>query len=353
VRPVRLAVADDSTFVRMAVARMLRDEPRIEVVGLAASGEELLTRFDQWQPDVITLDLAMPGIGGLGTLDHIRARSDVPVIILSTHAGRGAPQTLEALHRGATDFVDKQQYSLIDFRSLREVLIERILAVVGTGPASVPVRARPLEAEPRRTEVGLVLVGASTGGPPAIERLLADLGDQLPVPLVVAQHMPEGFTRAFADRLNARLPLEVREASHGEVLRNGQVLVAPAGLHLRIVTRRGDGLPIVELGAEPRQAPNHPSVDELFRSAATVFGARAVAVLLTGMGRDGAAGLEELATRGGLALIQDRASSVVWGMPGAAVGLGFPHEQLPLDRIGPRLRQLWESPASEDQTADG
>lgn len=323
---------------------MLRDEPRIVVVGLAASGEELLAHLDEWQPDVITLDLAMPGIGGLGTLDSIVARRPTPVIILSTHAGHGAPQTLEALHRGAADFVDKQQYSLIDFRSLRDVLVERILAVTAAIQAAVPVRQ--VRATPRHKPeaLELIVLGTSTGGPPAVERILTDLGANLPVPLIVAQHMPEGFTRAFADRLNARLPLEVREARSGEPLTAGRVLIAPAGQHLRVV--RGDATLEVALDAEPRDAPNHPSVDELFRSAAAAVGPAAVGVLLTGMGRDGALGLQELARRGALALIQDRPSSVVWGMPGAAVALGFPHELLPLEQIGSRLRQLWEKQQS-------
>lgn len=342
-KPIRLAVADDSTFVRMAIARMLRDEPRIEVVGLAASGEELLAHLDNWRPDAITLDLAMPGIGGLGALMRILARGPMPVLILSTHAGRGAPQTLEALHLGAADFVDKQQYSLVDFRSLKEVLTERILAIVAKAEPAAPVKSTMRVGTGTSGAVNLVVLGASTGGPPAVERILVDLGDDLPVPLIVAQHMPEGFTRAFADRLNARLPLAVGEARDGEVLQAGRVLIAPAGQHLRVVVRREDGARVVVLDVEPRDAANRPSVDELFRSSAEVAGSGAVGVLLTGMGRDGAEGLRELVRRGGLALVQDRATSVVWGMPGAAVGLGITHEEVALGAIGARLRALWAS----------
>jgi two-component system chemotaxis response regulator CheB len=338
-RAIRLAVADDSTFVRMAIARMLRDEPRLQVVGLASSGEELLAKLDEWRPDVITLDLAMPGIGGLGALDRIVAMTTIPVIILSTHAGHGAPQTLEALHRGATDFIDKQKYSLVDFRALREVLIDRVLTVAGRSTpapqvtAPLPVRDRP------RGRLDVVVLGASTGGPPAIERILGDLGAALPVPMVIAQHMPEGFTRAFADRLNGRLQLEVREAHDGEPLVPGRVLIAPAGRHLRLALRP-DGARIATLHDEPKDAPNHPSVDELFRSAAAIAGPSAIGILLTGMGRDGAAGLRDLVAAGGLGWIQDRATSVVWGMPGAAAALGFPHEQLALADIGPRLVEV-------------
>lgn len=340
-KPIRLAIADDSSFVRKVLARMLAEERRIDVVGLAASGEELLARLAEWRPDVITLDLAMPGIGGLLTLDAIVAQTSIPVLILSTHAGRGAPQTLEALHRGAVDFVDKQQYSLVDFRALRDVLIERILAVGAAGagprPAAPPLAAQTLP--PRSGAVELVVVGASTGGPPAIEAILEAIGADLPVPLVIAQHMPAGFTRAFADRLNARLPIEVREARGGDVLRANCVLVAPAGAHTRIVVDQV-GLRRVAVSTEPIR-PSSPSVDELFESAAETVGAGVLGVLLTGMGRDGASGLREIVVQGGTALIQDRQSSVVWGMPGAAAALGFPHQLASLAAIGPRLRELW------------
>jgi two-component system chemotaxis response regulator CheB len=277
---------------------------------------------------------------------RILARGPMPVLILSTHAGRGAPQTLEALHLGAADFVDKQQYSLVDFRSLKEVLTERILAIVAKAEPVVPAKPprRPVTAA--AGAVSLVVLGASTGGPPAVERILVDLGEDLPVPLIVAQHMPEGFTRAFADRLNARLPLAVGEARDGEVLQPGRVLIAPAGQHLRVGPRREDGAWAVVLDVEPREAANRPSVDELFRSAAHLAGRGAVGVVLTGMGRDGAEGLREVVGQGGLALVQDRATSVVWGMPGAAVGLGIVHEEHPLGAIGGRLRALW-SPAPE------
>lgn len=338
-KAIRLAVADDSTFVRMAIARMLRDEPRVAVVGLASSGEELLARLDDWQPDVVTLDLAMPGIGGLGALDRIVAMTTIPVIILSTHAGQGAPQTLEALHRGATDFIDKQKYSLVDFRALREVLIDKVITVAGHGTPAAPLVSRPHARRATPGRIDLVVLGASTGGPPAIERILGDLGGTLTVPMVVAQHMPEGFTRAFADRLNARLAVEVREANDGEPLLPGRVLIAPAGRHLRLALRP-DGMRTATLHDEPRDAPNHPSVDELFRSAAAIAGPSALGILLTGMGKDGALGLRDMVSAGATAWIQDRATSVVWGMPGAAAALGFPHDQLGIAEIGPRLVEL-------------
>ena len=345
--PVRVAVVDDSSFIRMAVVRMLEGDRRILVVGTARSGEELIDRLDDWRPDVITLDLSMPGMGGLRTLDHVMAHRPVPVIVLSGRSRGDAPLAIEALHRGAVDFVDKRRYSLVDFEALRQVLVHRILEVSGHRPGGdaapqeeVPTErsrpSRPSPAPARRREFELVVIGASTGGPVAIQRVLADLRGFLPVPAVVAQHMPPGFTRAFAERLNSRLPLTVREAGDAEALVPATVYIAPAGRHLRI-ERRGDGL-MTRLDDEPGAGGSHlPSADVLFASAARAARHAVLAVLLTGMGRDGARGMAELAAAGAYTLAQDEPSSVVWGMPRAAAELNAVRETLPLDGIGSLL----------------
>ena len=336
-RLIRLAVVDDSAFVRKAIQKMLAGDARIEVVGTATSGEELLANLAAWAPDVITLDLSMAGIGGLVTLDRVMALRPTPVIILSTHAGRGAPQTIEALHRGAADFIDKQEYSLLDFSALREVLVAKVLAVAwsdvsrhGTGTLA------PAAPEPAGG-YQVLLIGASTGGPPAIEQVLQDLGGDCPVPVLVVQHMPQGFTRAFADRLNSHLPLEVREAEEGMPLLPGRVYIGPAGRHLRI--GRGGERAACTLSLKPEGLAHRPAVDELFLSALPDAG-RAAAALLTGMGRDGAEGMRQLAEGGAFTVAQDEATSIVYGMPGAAVNLQAVREVLPLRRIGPRLREV-------------
>lgn len=354
----RIAVADDSSFIRRALARVLGDEPTLEVVGLAASGEELLLHLDEWRPDVVILDLSMPGIGGLRTLDALVARRRLPVLILSTHSRRGAPATIEALLRGATDFVDKQQISLVDFEALRQVLVEKLHQIlgVGTGAAPGPAAASaepagggagaadlrdlrgPRAAATTAGEIDLVVLGASTGGPPAIERILGDLGEALPVPVAVVQHMPPAFTRSFAERLDARLPLRVREATHQEPLLAGGVYIAPGGLHLAI-EREQQTLRAV-LSTSPEAARHRPSVDVLFRSAAAATRGRLVAALLTGMGFDGAAAMAEMARAGIHTIAQDRASSVIFGMPRAAIEAGSALEVLPIERIGPRLLEL-------------
>ncbi|MEM8963529.1 MAG: chemotaxis-specific protein-glutamate methyltransferase CheB [Acidobacteriota bacterium] len=350
-RRIRVAVVDDSTFIRKALARMLGDHPQIELVGTAGSGEELLAHFDTWVPDAITLDLDMPGMGGLATLDHLMARRPTPVIILSTHSGEGAPQTIEALHRGATDFIDKQSYSLVDFEALRAILLEKIFQVTGfvepepepEAPAEpiIPAVTEP-EPVPSTAPVAfdLIAIGASTGGPPTIQRLLEDLGGSVPVPVVIAQHMPVGFTRAFAERLHAYLPMAVREPVTGERLLPDTVYIAPAGQHLRI-TRTEDTL-TAELSKHPNDVTHIPSVDVLFQSIAMSVGRRAVGILLTGMGRDGAQGLLTLKGAGGFTIAQDEVSSVVYGMPRAAALVGAAREIVALNGLGKRLGELLE-----------
>lgn len=351
---IRVAVVDDSSFVRRAIERLLRDEPRIEVVGAAATGEELLAHLAVWRPQVVTLDLAMPGMGGLATLDRLMKTRPTPVIILSTHSGRGAPQTIEALHRGAVDFIDKQRYSLMDFDALRKVLVVKIVevhdAAVGSRP---PKRERGYSgAEPAHSSaaqgVRLVAMGASTGGPPAIQRILEAFRAPLPVPVVIAQHMPPGFTRAFADRLNAHLPFPVREAVDGEQLLRGTAYVAPAGRHF-LVGVRGDRLR-AEVIPDGGESLYSPSVDRLFGSACDSLGSDVIAVLLSGMGRDGAQGMLSLRQAGAYTIAQDESSCVVYGMPAAAVALQAATETLPLDRIGPRLR---DELFSADQAVQG
>jgi two-component system chemotaxis response regulator CheB len=346
VTPVRVVVVDDSSFIRMAVVRMLEGDARIRVVGTARSGEELIERLADWRPDVITLDLSMPGMGGLRTLDHIMSTRPTPVIVLSGRSRADAPLAIEALHRGAVDFIDKRSYSLVDFDALREVLVHRILEVSGHGTkAPLVERAAPAapsagdHGPPAKRQFGIVVLAASTGGPVAIQQVLVDLGPRLPVPAVIAQHMPPGFTRAFAERLNSRLPLSVREAGDAENLLPETVYIAPAGRHLRL-ERRQDAL-CTRLGDTADAGDRHlPSADVLFSSAARAAGRSALAVLLTGMGRDGARGMVELAAAGAHTLAQDEPSSVVWGMPRAAVELGAVRETLPLGEIGGRLRRL-------------
>ena len=351
-KKLRVAVVDDSTFIRKALTRMLGDHSQIEVVGSADSGEELMTHFDRWDPDVVTLDLNMPGMGGLLTLDKIRTkRRRTPVIILSTHSGKGAPQTIEALHRGATDFIDKQNYSLVDFGALREVLIEKIFEVTGTRPPSTEIDPRfdPSLIAPSVLDqdayvapgaYDLIVIGASTGGPPTIQEILEVLGPSCSVPIIIVQHMPVGFTQAFAERLNAHLPLHVREASTAEPLLPDTVYMATAGVHMRVRRSREDAQLYSEFTTHPADAIHIPAIDILFESSAKSVGRRAIGVLLTGMGSDGARGLADLKGKGAYTLAQDEASCIVFGMPRSALALNAVTELATPQAIGERIREL-------------
>lgn len=342
---MKLAVVDDSTFVRKALCRLLEEEPRIEVVGAAASGEELLEKIELWQPDAVTLDLSMPGLGGIGTLDRILQWRRIPVIILSTQSTKDAPLTVEALHHGAVDFIDKGQFSMVDFQALRETLVARLFSVTAHPEIEVApftARSAPLEPASKGTAYSLLLIGASTGGPPAIQQVLEDLGGPLPIPICVVQHMPLGFTNAFAERLDSHLPMSVSEVGHGERLRAGGVYIAPSGMHLRVRTEC-DALYSV-LTHRPDDVAHCPSVDVMFESAIEIA-KKTVAVLLTGMGNDGARGMSELRRAGALTIAQNESSSIVYGMPRAAWDMGGVAEQLHINRIGERLRQVIRSAA--------
>lgn len=351
---VRVAIVDDARFIREALVRLLADDPRIEVVGAASSGEELLNRLDVWAPDAVTLDLEMPGLGGLETLRRLMERRPTPVIILSTHSGEGAPATMEALSYGAADFVDKEAYSLVDFRALREVLVTRLLQVGTRRRSPLAALLPPGPAAPPRasTTVRVLVIGASTGGPRAVEQVLRTVGADLNVPVLVVQHMPVGFTRAFAQRLDKALPFPVAEATHGGHVLPGEAVVAPAGMHCTVVAD-GDTL-VTHLQERPTDSIHRPSIDLAMRSIADVTGARAIGVLLTGMGADGAAGLLEMFRHGAYTIAEAETTCVVYGMPRAAVLMGAVQESLPLHAIGERVRQLIaDEPSEADPITSG
>lgn len=349
-RKIRVLVVDDSALARRMISGALEDDPDVEVVGLAANGSIGLARMDQLDPDLITLDVEMPGMGGLDTLTEIRRRRpSLPVILLSSLTRRGAEVTLDGLYRGASDYLTKPAGLGLDesrarlaeeLRPLVRSLCRRLLA--GPPPSPPPPPPRPIPSEDAGP-IRAILIGASTGGPQALGQLLHELPADLPVPVLIVQHMPPLFTRILAESLSGRTPHRVREAVHGEPVAAGSFRLAPGDRHLEVVGPAAEARLGLTLG--PLEHSCRPSVNVLFRSAARVYEAGVLAVVLTGMGQDGLEGARSVREARGRILVQDEASSVVWGMPRAVHEAGLATAVLPPADLGAEIaRQLRDRP---------
>ncbi|WP_432508201.1 protein-glutamate methylesterase/protein-glutamine glutaminase [Kineococcus esterisolvens] len=339
---IRVLVVDDSVVVRRIVTDVLASDPVIEVVGTAPNGKVALEKIQQLKPDAVTLDIEMPVMDGLQTIKEIR-RVDrrLPVVMFSTLTERGATATLEALSSGASDYVTKPANvgSVSEsMESVRAELIPKIKALVpGVAEPRSAVVARPATPVALRARSGAartpraLVVGSSTGGPEALSSVLAKLPAGLGVPVLVTQHMPPVFTRMYAQRLDKVSALTVVEAVDGQSVEAGTVYVAPGDFHMEVV-RRGSAL-VVKLHQGPPENFCRPAVDVMVRSAVAAFGGELLALVLTGMGSDGKLGCKAVAEAGGQVVVQDEATSVVWGMPGAVAREGLADEVLPLSAI--------------------
>src|SRR3954471_3314768 len=337
-------VVDDSVVVRKIVTDVLSEDPAIEVVGTAVNGKAAVGKLEQLKPDLITMDIEMPEMNGIDAVRAIRAaRSRVPIIMFSTLTERGASATLDALSAGANDYVTKPANVgsvAQSMESVREQLFPKIRALTGRpvtmpghrapAPAALPPRPPAKRTAPPRKPAVLV-IGSSTGGPEALARVLPALPASLPVPVLLVQHMPPVFTRQFAQRLDRLCALRVVEAVDGTPLQPGTVHLAPGDRHL-VVRTTGRG-PQTALTQDPPENFCRPAVDPLFRSAVAAYDGAVLGVVLTGMGSDGRIGAGAIREAGGTVLVQDQATSVVWGMPGAVTQAGFADEVLPLDRV--------------------
>ncbi|HET6576870.1 MAG TPA: chemotaxis-specific protein-glutamate methyltransferase CheB [Gemmatimonadales bacterium] len=337
----RVFLVDDSAFVRRALTRVLALEPAFRVVGEAAGGAEALAKIPAADPDLVTLDVEMPGMDGLQVLPALlRWKPSLKVLMLSAHTRDGAEATVAALAAGAVDFIDKTTFNVMDLEYLRREVVDRLRALAPVArshgsPAAVPAAAPsgPPETDLARCE--LCVIGASTGGPAAVQRILQALPAGFPLPVVVVQHMPIGFTRPFAQRLASLSRVRVAEAEDGARLVRGTALIAPAGQHLRV----SPNLAVV-LATEPSDAKHIPSVDVTMRSAARSRPGKVLGVLLTGMGEDGAEGMVTIRAGGGLTIAESESSCVVYGMPRAAVQRGGAGWVLPLPEIAELLAGL-------------
>ena len=350
-QPCRVLIVDDSAVVRQILSEILASDTGIEVVGTAADPLLAREKIKRLAPDVITLDVEMPRMDGLAFLENLMRLHPLPVVMISSLTERGADTTLQALALGAVDFVSKpkldvtrglQGYADEIIEKVKTAARSRVRALVRapvTAKVTLASPAAPIAPRPSqfRTTDRLIAIGASAGGTEALRVVLEGLPADAPA-VVMTQHLPATFSTAFAERLDRHSAMAVREASDGEAVLPGHAYLPPGGKHLRVIRdgarwrcRIDDGPPVNR---------HKPAVDVLFQSVAQSAGANAIGVILTGMGDDGARGLLQLRQAGAPTLVQDEATSVVWGMPGAAFKLGAAEEQLPLEKIAERLLAL-------------
>lgn len=349
-RTIRVLVVEDSVFMRRALARRIEEDKRFKVIDTANDGRSGVEKAMRLRPDVVTMDVEMPGMNGIEALKQIVARSKIPVVMVSGVTEEGARVTLEALRLGAIDFIPKSQGA--------EHIHQKLLAAVEAGktiarparpapavrapvprrPAAVnapPVARKPPRQATRTVSASALLIGSSTGGPPALQKLISALPKNLPVPVLIAQHMPPGFTKALARQLDEASQVKVVEAADGDAMVAGTVYIAPGGQHLRISKDRK-----LAVCKDAGESLYKPSVDVLVDSAREVLGRNLIAVMLTGMGHDGAEAFQRLHEIGGYTIAQDQRSCVVWGMPRAVEEANAATEVAPLDEIPQMLRGL-------------
>jgi two-component system chemotaxis response regulator CheB len=340
---VRVLVIDDSAFSRRTIVRLLEEMPGVEVVGYAVNGEEGLRKAMELRPGLITLDLEMPGLDGFTLLRIIMTACPTPVIVVSSH--NEDDRVFKALELGAVDFVAKPARALSEqLLDIRDELQQKVCSVFNLNLLGLKNRsvASPQEVNlPVRTNVRLpkggqqkyaiVAIGSSTGGPPALQKILAQMPAVLPFAVLISQHMPAGFTKTFAERLNRLLPFEVREATDGDTVRKNTVYIAPGGMNMAAVQAKDQV--VLRLRVPSSEDKYVPSVNVMLASVAKVYGSQALAVILTGMGNDGCQGVRRIKDSGGCVLAEAEESAVVFGMPREAIAAGVVEKVVHLDKM--------------------
>jgi two-component system chemotaxis response regulator CheB len=346
---IQVMIVDDSVVVRKALTNVLSADPDLTVAGWASNGRLALAKLQMFRPDIILLDIEMPEMNGLETIPGIRKiLPHTPIIMFSTLTERGAEATLDALALGASDYVAKPSNQNMDATSeaIHRDLVPKIKAlchfparaqntVAGVATPAIPAKRPEIRFHAAPLRIGhpkIVTIGVSTGGPDALARLLPAFPANFPLPVVIAQHMPAIFTMLLAKRLASKCAIPVRECQPGDLLGPSCVWIAPGDFHM--VVKQDENRVLLATHQGPRENFCRPSVDVLFRSVAAVFGANSLGVILTGMGQDGLKGCAALCAAGGSVIVQDEASSVVWGMPGFVARAGLAEKILPLDEIG-------------------
>jgi two-component system, chemotaxis family, protein-glutamate methylesterase/glutaminase len=346
-RVLRVVVVDDSAYVRKVVREILSRSPFVEVVGTARDGKEALDLVAQLEPDVVTCDLIMPELDGVGFVREQMQRRPVPIIIMSI-ANETAEAALTALDAGAIDFVQKP--TALASEKIFEVSTELIEKVKAAGqihlnrlttapPAPIATTTEPATKIAGNHSVDLVVIGISTGGPQALKRLIPQLPSDFPVPVLMVMHMPVGYTEMYAAKLNELSPLEVKEAAEGDEIKPGRVFLAAAGRHLS-VKKDLSGKILTHLDARPFNTLHKPSVDVLFQSVAEVYGHRVLGVVMTGMGSDGKQGAAWIKSQGGLIFTEAESSCVVYGMPSVVMEAGLSDRSVALEDMARAIREV-------------
>lgn len=347
-KPIRVIVIDDSAFMRKMISDILASDERIEVAATARNGEDGIKKTVELTPDVVTLDVEMPVMDGIAALREIMHRKPTPVVMLSSVTREGAEKTVQAISNGAVDFIAKPSGSIsLDINEIRQEIIEKVIVATHSSIAK-PRRNETQPVQPMK-EIGtgsrlyaktIAVVGASTGGPRALQRLLKDLPKDFAAPILIVQHIPAGFSKSLAERLNSLTQIHVKEAVHGEILQNRTAYIAPGNYHMRL--RKAGTAYAIELSQEDPRHGHRPSVDVLFESLATIKKVNKIAAILTGMGSDGSAGIKQLKQEDSQTIViaESQETSIVYGMPKAALETGYVDHIMHLSQIGEGLYSL-------------
>lgn len=348
---IRVLVADDSALMRLMISEILNSDKEIEVMATAKDGEDCIKKVAELMPDVITLDLEMPRLDGLNALGYIMSENPTPVVMVSAYTLNGSDAIFHALKYGAVDFVSKPSGPISgDIREVGDELIAKVKMAASVdldnldfmSPKKVPGKYLKVRHKKNYAQVKLIAIGASTGGPRALGKILPQLSPDIPAGLLIVQHMPREFTKTFAARLNMDSGIEVKEAEEGDRIEKGKALLAPGDYHMTLGREMSgkETTGIIDLTKDPPVHGLRPTVDSMMVSAAEVYGRRAIGVILTGMGRDGTKGMKAIKRHKGRTIAQDNDTCVVYGMPKAAVEEGVVDKVVHLDNIAEQIMKM-------------
>jgi len=332
---IDVLVVEDSAFMRKVLSEILNEDPEINVVDTASNGIEGINKAVLLKPDVITMDIEMPGMDGIEAVKNIMKKNPTPIIMISAYTKKGAQKTIEALIAGAVDFVEKPGGTIsLNIRATKEEIIKKV-KIASKANLKTSKKNKNFNSNKRKMSDSLVIIAASTGGPKIITSIFKKLPANFAAPIVVVQHMPETFTKAFAKRLNEHSPLSITEGKEGVPLKKGNAFIAPGNFHLEFSDDRR-----IKLNKKPTLHGVRPSADITMNSASENFDGNLIGVVLSGMGKDGSIGVRNISKRGGFVIAQDKDTSVVYGMPKAAVDSGCVDLILPFDKIPDKLTDL-------------